>query len=91
MSDIQEAVLPIQHPRIAVKIHAPMEAYRRRTGVRMTYAALAGEAGVSKATIQSLAARPTNNTRLSTVARVCAVLGFGPGDLLELVDSQRSS
>ncbi len=61
-----------------------MDAYRERTGVRLTYAALARETGISEATLQSLAARPHYNTRLSTIARLCAVLGCGPGDLLEL-------
>jgi len=61
-----------------------MEAHRARTGVRLTYAALAEATGLSEATLQSLATRPSYNPRLSTIARLCDALGCAPGDLLEL-------
>lgn len=60
-----------------------MESYRARTGIRLTYDALAAASGLSVATIQSLAARPSYNTRLSTVERLCAALSCQPGELLE--------
>ena len=61
-----------------------MEAYRVRTGEKLTYEALAVSSGLSIATLQSLAARPHYNTRLSTVEKLCVVFGCQPGDLLEL-------
>lgn len=64
-----------------------MEAHRQRTGVRLTYRTLAVAAGLSVPTLQSLAARPNYNTRLSTIERLCEVLGCQPGELLELKES----
>jgi len=81
---MQKTVLSIQNPQIAVKLREAMEAYRRRTGVRLTYASLSRLTGVSQATLQSLSARPGYNTRLSTVAKLCGVLQCTPSDLLEL-------
>ena len=63
-----------------------MDAYRERTGVRLTYASLAQETGIAETTLQSLAARPEYNTRLSTIARLCAALQCRPADLLELIE-----
>jgi len=63
-----------------------MEAYRARTGERLTYAALAERTGIAEATLQSLAARAEYNTRLSTIARLCSALGCQPGDILELTE-----
>lgn len=70
---------------IHIKLREAMEAYRRRTGVRVTYDVLAERTGISTATLQSLAARPEYNTRLSTVAKICHALECTPGELLELL------
>ena len=67
-----------------MKLREAMDAYRERTGTRLTYARLAELTGVAEDTLQSLAVRPDYNTRLSTVARLCAALGCAPADLLEL-------
>ena len=67
-----------------VKLREVMDDYRRRTGERMTYEKLAQRTGLSKATLDSLASRNTYNTRLSTIEKLCRVLGCQPGDLLEL-------
>jgi DNA-binding Xre family transcriptional regulator len=61
-----------------------MDAYRKRTGQRLTYKTLAQASGLSISTLQSMAARPSYNTRLSTVEALCLALGCSPGDLLEL-------
>ncbi|WP_425517195.1 helix-turn-helix domain-containing protein [Paracoccus bogoriensis] len=61
-----------------------METYRRRTGERMTYELLAKRTGLARPTIESLASRDGYNTRLSTIEKVCRVLGCQPGDLLAL-------
>jgi DNA-binding Xre family transcriptional regulator len=74
-----------------VKLRETMEAYRQRTGVRLTYDIIAEQTGISVATLQSLAARPGYNTRLSTIERLCRVLQCTPGDLLELQDDSNTS
>lgn len=61
-----------------------MDAHRDRTGTRHTYATLAEATGIAEATLQSLAARPSYNTRLSTIARLCTALECQPAELLEL-------
>lgn len=69
---------------LRVLLRETMETYYRRTGERMTYQKLAAASGLSVATLQSLAARPGYNTRLSTVERLCIALRCTPGELLEL-------
>ncbi|WP_186046464.1 helix-turn-helix domain-containing protein [Burkholderia gladioli] len=71
---------------LRIRLREAMEAYRKRTGVRFTYQTLAEASGLSVSTLQSLAARPTYNTRLSTIERLCIALGCQPGDLLELTE-----
>lgn len=57
----------------------------------MTYEKLSLASGVSVATLQSLAARPDYNTRISTIERVCIALQCMPGDLLELTEDEHGS
>jgi DNA-binding Xre family transcriptional regulator len=73
---------------LRVLLREAMETHTRRTGERMTYQKLADASGLSVATLQSLAARPGYNTRLSTVERLCIALGCTPGELLELSEGQ---
>ena len=69
---------------LRIRLREAMEAYKMRTGDRLTYEKLAFESGISISTLQSMAARPGYNTRLSTVEKLCVALGCNPGDLLEL-------
>ena len=69
---------------IRVNLRRAMEAYRQRTGVRLTYAILSRRTSISVETLQSIAVRPGYNTRLSTVEKLCRALECTPGDLLEL-------
>lgn len=71
---------------LRVKLREAMEEHRRRTGERMTYELLAKRTGLSRAMLESLATRPTYNTRLSTIEKLCIALGCAPGDLLEFTD-----
>jgi DNA-binding Xre family transcriptional regulator len=68
---------------ITVKLREAMRSYQRRTGVRVTYDSLSKSTAISIATLQSLAARPGYNTRLSTIEKLCRALQCRPGDLLE--------
>ena len=72
-----------------MKLREAMEAYRQRTGVRLTYTSLGRATGISPATLQSLAARRGYNTRLSTIAKLCVALDCSPADLLELLEEPR--
>jgi len=54
----------------------------------MTYELLAERTGLSRATLESLASRPSYNTRLSTIEKICKALGCQPGDLLELAQDE---
>jgi DNA-binding Xre family transcriptional regulator len=71
---------------LVVKLREAMEAFRQRTGERLTYDIIADRTGIAVTTLQSLAARPGYNTRLSTIERLCRVLECSPGDLLDLRD-----
>jgi DNA-binding Xre family transcriptional regulator len=71
---------------LRVRLRDAMDAYRRRTGVQLTYRDLADASGLAVSTLQSIAARPSYNTRLSTIERLCVALNCQPGDLLELTE-----
>ena len=79
-----ETVLSIQYFMILVRLRAAMEAYRERTGIRLTYDSLAEKTGMSPDTLQSLASRNGYNTRLTTIEKLCRALECVPGDILEL-------
>lgn len=74
-----------------VQLKEQMEAYRRRTGEPMTYAVLAARAGVSRASLESLATRQGYNATLATIERICVALGCGPGDLLKLEPAAKTA
>jgi DNA-binding Xre family transcriptional regulator len=84
-----QPVLSIQVFMIRLNLREALQEHRRKTGERLTYHALAERTGLSVDTLQSLAARPSYNTRLSTVEKICRVLNCLPGDLLELVNATR--
>ncbi|KVD97780.1 transcriptional regulator [Burkholderia ubonensis] len=71
---------------LRICLREAMEAYKRKTGTRLTYETLAKASGLSISTLQSIAARPSYNTRLSTVEKLCVALECQPGDLLKLRD-----
>ena len=69
---------------IRVKLREAMADHRRRTGERMTYELLAQRTGLSRRTLESVASRPSYNSTLGTIAKLCHALGCQPGDLLGL-------
>lgn len=69
---------------IRVKLRDAINSYHQRTGTRITYDSLAKKTAISVNTLQSLAARPTYNTRLSTIEKLCIALQCTPGELLVL-------
>ena len=73
---------------LQIKLKEAMREYRQRTGERMTLEILAERAGLSRATMESLNSRNGYNARLSTIEKICRVLGCLPGQLLELVETE---
>ena len=71
---------------IAIKLREAMEAYKRRTGERMTYAILAERSGIAKQTLHTIGSRDDYNATLTTLERICRALGVAPGDMLEMID-----
>jgi len=51
---------------------------------------LAAQTGIALTTLQSLAARPGYNTRLSTIEKICVALKCSPSDLLEMSEDSDS-
>lgn len=74
--------------QLRVRLREAMERHQARTGKRLTYEDLAAACGLSVATLQSLGGRPSYNTRLSTICRLCVALDCSPGDILELVEEK---
>ena len=71
---------------LTIKLRDAMEAYRRRTGERMTYGKLAEATGIAVSTLKKIGSSLTHHTTLANVEKLCRALGVTPGDLLELID-----
>ena len=69
---------------IRVKLREVMDDHGRRTGERMTYERLAQRTGLSRRTLESVASRPSYNSTLGTIAKLCHALDCQLGDLLVL-------
>jgi DNA-binding Xre family transcriptional regulator len=68
---------------LRVKLREALETAEARLGERITYGELARLTGLSRATLEAIGSRPTYNPRLSTIDRLCEVLGCSPADILE--------
>lgn len=68
---------------ILVRLREAMDAYRQKTGDRMTHEKLAERTGLSRATLDSIASRTGYNASLSTIDRICSALGCTLAQLLE--------
>ena len=71
---------------IVVKLREAMEAYRRRTGQRVTYAKLAERTGISQETLRSIGSRLNYHPTFANVEKLCRALGVPLHDILELID-----
>ena len=67
----------------SVVVRDAIEDYGRRHGERMTYGQLARLTGLARTTIESMAARPSYNTTLQALDRLCRALDCSPAELLE--------
>jgi len=70
-------------PRIRLRLRECMDSFEARTGERVTYAQVAEAAGLSEATIQSIATRPDYNATIRVLERLCIVLRCSPFELIE--------
>jgi DNA-binding Xre family transcriptional regulator len=68
------------------QLREAMEAYRRRTGERMTYKVLAERTGIAHGTLQIMGSQLGYNATLATLEKICRALTVDFGDLLELID-----
>ena len=73
---------------IAIKLREAMEAYKRRTGERMTYAILAEQTDIAHGTLRIIGSQDDYNATLATLEKICWALGVTPADLLELIDDR---
>jgi putative transcriptional regulator len=72
---------------IRVKLREALEAAEERLGERITYDQLSQLTGLSRATLEAIGSRPSYNPRLSTIDRLCEVLGCAVADILEIIPS----
>jgi DNA-binding Xre family transcriptional regulator len=71
---------------IVVKLREAMEAYRRRTGERMTYAKLSALTGISQETLRSIGSRLNYRPTLGNVEKLCRALDVPLHDMLDMID-----
>lgn len=71
---------------VAIKLREAMQAYKRRTGERMTYQILAERTGVAQATLEVIGSKLGYNTTVATLEKICRALDVSFGDLLEMID-----
>ena len=72
---------------VRVKLREAMEAYRLRTGDRLTYEKLAQMSGIGEGTLHSIGGRLGYQPNLATVERICRTLEVPLHDMLELIDN----
>ena len=70
---------------VAIKLREAIQAYKRRTGERMTYQILAERTGIAQATLEVIGSKLGYNTTVATLEKICRALGVSFGDLLELI------
>ena len=63
-----------------------MQAYKRRTGERMTYQILAERSGIAQGTLEVIGSKVGYNATVATLEKICRALDVTFGDLLELID-----
>ena len=72
---------------VAIKLREAMQAYKRRTGERMTYEILSERTGVAQATLEVIGSKLGYNTTVATLEKICRALDVSFGDMLEMIDA----
>ena len=70
---------------IAIKLREAMEAYKRRTGERMTYQILAERTGIAQGTLQIIGSRDDYNATLELIEKLCLALDVPIQEMLEII------
>ncbi len=70
---------------IILKLREAMEAYRRRTGTRMTYERLSELTGIALGTLQQMGSRLDYHPTLANVEKLCSALETPLDGMLEMV------
>ena len=73
---------------IIIKLKEAMQAYRRRTARKLTYATLHEATGISIQALSSMANREDYNPTVGNIDKVCRELGVTPAELLEYVPTE---
>lgn len=76
---------------VAIKLREAMEAYRRKTGERMTYRRLAERTGIAQGTLEVIGRRLGYNATLATIEKICHALEVPLHDMLEVIDEPPKS
>lgn len=71
---------------VAIKLREAMQAYKRRTGERMTYAILAERTGISHGTLRIIGSGQRYNATIELIEKLCRSLGVPLHDMLEMID-----
>jgi DNA-binding Xre family transcriptional regulator len=86
MNDSTSQKLYCQYKKmIKIRLKEAIDKLKAETGERVTYEQLAQDAGLSRATIESLASRSGYNASLKVIDILCARLHTTPAELLEYV------
>lgn len=70
---------------IILKLREAIEAYRRRTGERMTYQRLSEATGIAKGTLQQMGRKLDYHPTLENVEKLCLALDTPLGGMIEIV------
>ncbi len=70
---------------VAIKLREVIQAYKRRTGERMTYQILSERTGIAKGTLEVIGKRLGYNATIATLEKICLALSVDFGDLLEII------
>ena len=70
-------------PRIVIKLREAVQAYKRRTGKKMTYQILADKTGIAYATLNNMGSNLKYNATLGLLTKICTALETTPDELLE--------
>jgi DNA-binding Xre family transcriptional regulator len=71
---------------IVIKLREAMEAYRRRTGQRVTYEDLAERTGIAHSTLRSIGSRLGYHPTFANVEKLCRALDVPFHDMVEMID-----
>ena len=72
-------------PVLTIKLRDAMEAYRRRTGERMTYGKLVAATGIAESTLKKIGSSLTHHTTLANIEKLERALHHTAGCIAETV------